>query len=105
VLAGCQASWRRTATSSPKVEHHAEVGDDAEAFDPLLHAYMTIVMNALQQGGTYLLDLNEEGEPYCPLCELEKYYPGQNGPDLWISTAAEEQLARARELKLVAGVQ
>lgn len=67
---------------------------EQETFDPLMAANFAIWSNGLQIGGLYLMT----GD-FCPICESEKH----NGPaaEWWITNAANGQLERARELKLL----
>jgi hypothetical protein len=82
-------------------------GTETENFDPLMAANLAIWTNALEMGGAYLMFQDPEGNEYCPICEAIKN--GKNVPqgkaEWWIDHAADEQLARARELKLVPGIQ
>lgn len=78
--------------------------DPVNDFDPLMNAYWAIVNNCLNNGGLYLMGADENGDEYCPLCELAKNY----SVDLvhtWIGYAVKEQLEAARELKLVPKLQ
>jgi hypothetical protein len=71
-------------------------------FDPLLMANMLIWRASLEAGGMYLLSGDENGEPYCPLCELVK-----NDGDLddWVNGACDDSLDEARRLGLTSSVQ
>jgi hypothetical protein len=73
-------------------------GRSAKTYDPLAAAMWAIFNNGIEAGGAYMLGTKSNGEPYCPLCELE-----QNSPTPamdWIEAAAEEQLGEARALGL-----
>lgn len=76
---------------------------EAAGFDPLMGAYMAILTNALEHGGSYLLANNEASTDghYCAICEAEKH--GGRPASWWYEHAADEQLERARELGLVQG--
>lgn len=47
-----------------------------ERFDPLMSMHWHFTNNALQCGGLYLLSPQENGEPYCPVCEFQKNMVG-----------------------------
>ena len=68
-------------------------------FEPLWAAHLAILSNALDMAGLYLMGAKEDGSEYCPICESEAH----NGPgaDWWFDHAADEQLAKARELGLM----
>lgn len=72
---------------------------DGNTFDPLLNATFAIWNNALGLGGIYLLGVDEDGEEYCPICESMR----NDGPpeDFWIKNAVDEQLQKAKHLKLI----
>lgn len=74
-----------------------------DTFDPLLNANFAIWSNALERGGLYLMGNDEDGEPYCPLCEYEKKGGGKAAD--WITFAADEQLEKGRALGFVPGIQ
>jgi hypothetical protein len=78
-------------------------GQTSDTFDPLMNANFAIWSNALEQGGLYLMGADENGQPYCPICESEKH--GCHPAAWWITHAADEQLEKARAMKLVPGVQ
>lgn len=87
-----------------KLQAEIEQGStSAETFDPLAAANFAIWSNALEAGGPYLLFGDEEGNPYCPVCESEKHggYPAS----WWIEHAADEQLEKARAMNLLPPVQ
>lgn len=77
-----------------------ELNNEHTIADPLLNAWMAIVNNALGAGGVYLLQKDEEGNHYCPLCEGEKH-AGPGTADWFISNAAEEQCTKAKEAGLL----
>lgn len=78
-------------------------------FEPLINANFAICGNALEMGGAYLvLSSQDNGEPYCPICEASKKLDPespQSKPEWWINNAADEQLTKARTLKLAPPVQ
>lgn len=81
-------------------------GDDGRSgFDPLMGAHNAIVANALSArlGGLAIMTPNEDGSERCPLCHLVAACGcGADCPfTTWVDRAADDQLARARELNLV----
>jgi len=44
--------------------------DQPSARDPLMEANLSIMSQALDQGGLYLMSPKEDGTDYCPLCEV-----------------------------------
>jgi hypothetical protein len=70
-----------------------------ETWDPLMAANLAIWNNALEMGGLYLMGTDENGSEYCPICESVK----NEGPavEWWITSAADEQLGRAKELGVI----
>jgi hypothetical protein len=81
----------------------AQLGTPAEekaaGFEPLANANFAIWNNALGLGGLYLMGTDEQGNPFCPICEAVKN--GVHDSAWWINSAADEQLERARELGLL----
>ena len=77
----------------------AQLENKDHGFDPLMNANFAIWTNALELGGKYLMWNDENGNPYCPICESEKHKG--NDAEWWIKNASEEQLARARSLGLM----
>lgn len=80
---------------------------DKRVFDPLMSAYWAITSNALSSGGLYLLSPDEDGNEYCPLCELDKNFPDEDPVPSkdWIEKSSKEQLQRARALDIVPKLQ
>ena len=76
-----------------------------ENYDPLMDANMMIMGRAIQDGGPYLLGVDERGEDYCPLCEVNKHGEGKVTADDWIKGCLDSILKFCRENNLVAGVQ
>lgn len=75
-------------------------------FDPLMNAHWAIFSNGLRCGGLYLMGHDDNGDEYCPLCELKKNITERPNPDVeWIRLAADEQLDNARELGLAPALQ
>lgn len=89
-----------------------------ENFDPLMGAHWAIASNAmqvLQRAGVdplYLMMEPAPGRTDCPLCELNRIHKEgcreekctldkERGYDFFLDLAADEQLARAREIGLV----
>jgi hypothetical protein len=91
-------------------------------FDPLMNAMFAIVNNAMEStpAGLQIMLPNEDGSDRCPLCYIngERHKAAQSDPagaerwaraddvafyDEWVDRAADEQLARAKELGLVGG--
>lgn len=68
-----------------------ELNNEATIQDPLMGANFAIMSNALQHGGLYLMSVDENSNPYCPLCEALKHY-GDNMDQQWIKFASDEQL-------------
>ncbi len=63
-------------------------------FDPLMAAHLSIMNNAVEKGGVYILN----GD-YCPLCEFKKHVKDAD-PNEWIKFASDEVLEKARKLNL-----
>ncbi len=68
-------------------------------FDPLMNANFAIFSAFLQDAGINALRFDG-----CPLCEVAKS-PTPKLDEEWIKGASDDQLAAARSLGLVAGVQ
>jgi hypothetical protein len=85
--------------AATKIEAELSGAPRAETWDPLMAANFAIWNNALEMGGGYLIFGDEDGNPYCPICEPIKHnsYPAE----WWINHAADEQLDRAKELGFV----
>ena len=45
-------------------------------FDPLMAMNNHWWSSALEDGGAYLMGQDEQGRPYCPICEYEKHAEG-----------------------------
>lgn len=84
----------------------AEVKGDATLsnYDPLMAANWMICGRAIDLGGLYLLGSKENGEPYCPLCELNEQVEKQNAnttgkipATVWIEGAVDEQWKYCQE--------
>lgn len=84
--------------AAKRIEGQLKGQTDATTFDPLLNANFVIMGNAVSIGGLYLMT----GE-LCPMCESEAH--NSHPAEWWINHAADDQLALARELKLVPGDQ
>jgi hypothetical protein len=70
-----------------------------DVFEPLLGANFAIAAAAIEDGGLIVM----AGDGVCPLCEVAKQSTALAME--WITGAADDQLARARELGVVPGVQ
>jgi hypothetical protein len=73
-------------------------GGGSETFDPLANATWAIYSNALKMAGLYLMGRDENGNPYCPICESKL---GGFDENWWLDNAANEQLDKARNLGLL----
>lgn len=74
-------------------EHH---------YDPLMAGNFAIWSNALDAGGLYLMGKDENGNEYCPLCELDKHTNCDPKASVkWITGCADEQLKICQEKGLV----
>ncbi len=69
-------------------------------YDPLMLANWDIMSHALDCGGMYLMSPDDNGNPYCPLCEAAaKGGPGTD--EEWIVGCSNSQLRYAQERGLV----
>lgn len=68
---------------------NGEPDEKNERFDPLMSMNWHWMNHAVRLGGPYLLYEDENGEPYCPLCEFEKHYKDFNA-DESIGKVAEQ---------------
>lgn len=81
--------------------------DDLIDYDPLLSAHWMIMGRALEVGGLYMMGVDEKGEGYCPLCELNKnvpketVMPGEIPATTWIQGCTESCLIFCQENGLV----
>ena len=82
-----------------------ELNDELVVHDPLFSASMKINEAALQTGGLYLMMPDENGDPYCPLCEALKHTPEGLYPEPvdenWIKGAVGGQLQYCRQIGLM----
>lgn len=102
--------WHLVAGSGAELgariyEHQEEGTQTARTFDPLFAATMAIYGKAIQ-GGLYLMNDKPDGEPYCPLCELDAHLPPKpaDGPKesvLWIDGCLDAQRQAAQDLGLI----
>lgn len=72
---------------------------ELEGWDPLLNANFAIWSNGLERGGLYLMGTDEQGNEYCPLCELEANTSTK--AETWIKYAADEQYEKAKKLGVI----
>lgn len=85
----------------------AEGGEGRGGFDPLMGAHNAIVSNALGTAGLEIMAPNADGSERCPLCYLlsECRCEHRGTPQCpfatWVDRAADDQLARAKQLGLV----
>lgn len=86
--------------AAEKIQGQLSGQPEKETYDPLLAANFAIWSNAIEMGGLYLIG---DGNQYCPICESESH--GSHNAEWWIKNAADEQLNRARELRLVPLIQ
>lgn len=101
-LSGLVAGDGRRAVEA--LQRQSEGSDTPQDFDPLMSANLAIWSKALEIGGLYLLGEDEQGNHYCPLCEAEAH-GGPGTAEMWINGCLDVQLAHARDLKLVPGIQ
>jgi hypothetical protein len=84
-----------------------EAADDAKSFEPLMGAHNAIVANAMDAVWLEVMAPNDDSSDRCPVCFLKtickcgdptcpERYEG------WLTHAADDALARAKELGLVA---
>lgn len=66
-------------------------------YDPLMSATYMIYGNATRAGGLYLMMADENGNEYCPLCEVNKN-GGQS--QQWIDGCCDSILAHCQQLGL-----
>jgi hypothetical protein len=97
----------KTAIRTKKMWHLvSKSGEEAvnrfssPVIDPLFNSCMNIYTNALHAGGLQLLDYDENGKEYCPLCELNKHGTVQNSDD-WIDLATEDMLIYCKDNNLL----
>jgi len=57
----------------------------------LMAVQENICGNALHYGGSYILGKDDEGNEYCPLCELVKHTKNEEAPEQWILGSIAEQ--------------
>lgn len=62
--------------------------DEDRPYDPLLAANNMIWTAALEAGGLYLMGTDENGDEYCPLCEVDAHLEG--GAMDWIEGSTDE---------------
>ena len=88
--------------AAQKLANQLEPGmGKVESYDPLMNAFISIMSNALDNGGPYLLMEDPDGNHYCPLCEAEKHSGNPGIAERWIGYASDEQLECAREYGLI----
>lgn len=63
-------------------------------------AHNAITSAAIQDGGVYLLGEDENGNQYCPLCEVEKHM-GEVAAKDWISGSTDDQLKICKKNNLL----
>lgn len=85
----CEKHWTelRQAIDTRGLSHLIHQGGEAAAsaierelkgiatkadYDPLMDAHNMIAAQALRVGGLYLMGADEQGNQYCPLCEVDK---------------------------------
>jgi len=85
--------WNLVSDSSQEVmsELITELKNEEHKFDPLMAAHNAITTAALDGGGLYLLSVDEDGNHYCPLCEVEKHI-GDNVVENWINGSTDDCL-------------
>lgn len=77
-----------------------EIKNEHTVHDPLMAANMGIFGNALQQGGLYLMGRDEDGNQYCPLCEVKKHV-SEDMDEKWIQASTDEQLEKCKAAGLL----
>lgn len=93
-----------TAMADAIADLQGEPDPNKERFDPLMSMNWHWTNMALQNGGLYLMTLNEKGEHYCPVCEFEKHVKGFDAL-AEIGKVGEQMVAYCRENGLIAAVQ
>ncbi len=73
-------------------------------WDPLMSANWAIFSEALKCGGLAMMGVDEARKLRCPLC-MADLGGGPGTAEEWISGCCDAQLAHARDLKLVPGIQ
>lgn len=83
-------------------EHMVEELKGGKApFDPLMSMHWHWTNEALRNGGLYLMGVDEDGNPYCPICEFEKHMTGFDAARD-IGMIADQMQAHARAEGLIA---
>jgi hypothetical protein len=104
----CRDAVERHGMSGLVAKNGEEALDNIEAelkgaeppFDPLMSMNWFFMNQALANGGLYLMSLDENGKPYCPLCEFAKHVPALT-PEEWIEETAVSQAKFCREQGLL----
>lgn len=84
-----------------------EGGEGRSSFDPLMGAHNAILSNALRTAGLDLMQAGADSADLCPLCYLlaECRCEHRGTPQCpfatWVDRAADDALARAKQLGLV----
>ena len=68
-------------------------------YDPLMSATYMIYGNAVRAGGLYLMTTDEQGNEYCPLCEVDKH---AGLAQQWITGCCDSILTYCQEHGLTA---
>jgi len=98
---------RDGAQIAKRMSSELENGTSPTNFDPLMEAHNAIVSNAMGSAGLAIMSPNGDGSERCPLCFLVAVCqcPDKGTPACayakWIGYAANDSLARAKELGLV----
>ena len=87
------------AHATARIAEQIKGDKSAATFDPLLNANFAIFTQALKAGGLYLMNTDKDGNPYCPLCELEKNTDEK--AEEWFKGAVGAQFDLAKELGLI----
>lgn len=119
----CQPHWDklRAAIKARRIDRFgAKSGEEAiedmkadlegrpHDYDPTMDCNNMIFGRALAEGGLYLMGTKENGEHYCPICEVIRHKPDisvEEHERHWIDGPADAALAHCRALGLVPAVQ
>ena len=80
---------------------YKELNEEYAIKDPVIHAWAAVIHYVIAHIGiNKIFELDELGNPRCPLCEVKKH-GGLGSDQEWIESAADGQVEEAREAGLL----
>jgi hypothetical protein len=76
-----------------------EINKELTTYDPLMAANLAIAAASIKDAGIGIMGLDENENPYCPLCEVDKHL--EEGAKDWIEGSTDDCLEYCKNNNLL----